>query len=204
MLAIAVVVVGIGAIGVAEGSRAFWYLSRASGCVAYVLLWASVVWGLLLSTGTGRLWMRPPQLLDLHQFLGALSAGFACFHALVLIGDDYVSFPLRAIVVPWAGTYEPWLVACGQLALWLTLVLIGSFHVRRRIGGQAWRRLHYASFAAFWLAFAHGILLGTDRATLWATLMHLGTAAPVCFLSIYRVLSTATIRRVLIEDMRIA
>ena len=88
--------IGIGTTGIAEGSTSFWYLSRASGFVAYVLLWGSVMWGLLLSTGTGRRWMRPPQLLDAHQFLSTAAVGFASFHGLVLMGDRYVSFPLRA------------------------------------------------------------------------------------------------------------
>jgi len=37
--------IGLGTTGIAEGSTSFWYLSRASGFVAYVLLWGSVVWG---------------------------------------------------------------------------------------------------------------------------------------------------------------
>ncbi|MEQ1909330.1 MAG: hypothetical protein ABMA15_10935, partial [Vicinamibacterales bacterium] len=93
-------VIGLGATGLAEGSTSFWYLSRTSGFVAYMLLWGSVMWGLLLSTGTGRRWMRPPHLLDAHQFLSAAALGFASFHSLVLMGDRYVSFPLLAIVVP--------------------------------------------------------------------------------------------------------
>lgn len=103
----------------------------ATGFVAYLLLWGSVIWGLLLSTGTGRAWMRPPQLLDAHQFLSAAGAGFACFHGLVLMGDRYVSFPLRAVVLPFGGSYDSLLVACGQLAAWLSLLLIASFHVGR-------------------------------------------------------------------------
>ncbi len=67
-------------------------------------------------------------------------------------GSPYVSFPLLAIVVPFAGEHEPWLVGLGQAALWLSLLLIGSFRVRRHIGGQAWRTLHYASFVAFGFA----------------------------------------------------
>ena len=145
-------VIGIGAAGLAAGTTSFWYLSRATGFVAYLLLWGSVTWGLLLSTGTGRAWMRPAQLLDAHQFLSALGVGFACFHGLVLMGDRYVSFSLRAVILPFGGSYEPLLVALGQIALWLSLLLIASFHVRRQIGGRVWRRLHYASFVAFWLA----------------------------------------------------
>jgi predicted ferric reductase len=197
-LATAGFVVGIGAAGLAGGTTSFWYLSRASGFVAYLLLWGSVMWGLLLSTGIGRAWMRPPQLLDAHQFLSTVSVGFASFHGLVLMGDRYIRFPLRAVVVPFAASYEPLLVACGQIAIWLSVLLIASFHVRRRIGGRAWRGLHYASFAAFWLAFVHGILLGTETATVWATCLYLATAGSVIFLSLHRILSTASVRDLLL------
>ncbi|MEQ1756733.1 MAG: hypothetical protein ABL986_00310 [Vicinamibacterales bacterium] len=182
--------IGVGATGITEGSTSFWYLSRASGFVAYLLLWGSVMWGLLLSTGTGRSWMRPPLLLDAHQFLSAAAVGFASFHGLVLMGDRFVSFSFLAIVVPFAGSYEPLLVACGQIAIWLSVLLIASFHLRRHLGGQVWRRLHYASFVAFWLAWVHGLALGSERATLWASLLYLGTVASVIFLTLYRVLST--------------
>jgi predicted ferric reductase len=191
-------VIGIGATGLAAGTTSFWYLSRATGFVAYLLLWGSVTWGLLLSTGTGRAWMRPPQLLDAHQFLSAAGVGFACFHSLVLMGDRYVSFPLRAVILPFGGSYEPLLVALGQIAVWLSLMLIGSFHVRRHIGGRAWRRLHYVSFVAFWLAVAHGLLLGTERTTVWANVVYLTTASVVTFLTFYRVFATERLQTVLV------
>lgn len=189
--------IGVGATGVASGSTSFWYLSRASGFVTYLLLWGSVVWGLSLSTGTGRTWARPAQLLGAHEFLSTLSVGFACFHGLILMGDRYVPFSLQAVIIPFAGHHEPLLVACGQLALWMSLLLIASFHVRRRIGGRMWRRLHYASFIAFWLAFVHGVLVGSETATVWATVLYLGTSATVLFLTMHRVLSTARLQVVL-------
>ena len=132
------------------------------------------------------------------RFLGTAAVGFASFHGLVLMGDRYVSFPLRAIVVPFAADYEPVLVAGGQIAFWLSALLIGSFHVRRQIGGRVWRRLHYASFVAFWLAFVHGLALGSESATLWASFLYLGTAAPVLFLSLQRVLPMPSLCRLLI------
>jgi predicted ferric reductase len=191
-------VIGIGATDLSAGSTSFWYLSRATGFVAYLLLWGSVTWGLLLSTRMGRAWMRPPQLLDAHQFLSAAGAGFACFHSLVLLGDRYVSFPLRAVLLPFGGSYEPLLVAFGQIAAWLSLLLIASFHVRRHIGGRVWRRLHDASFVAFWLAVAHGLLLGTERRTVWANIVYLTTASVVTFLTFYRVLVAEGVQSVLV------
>lgn len=204
MLAAGGFVVGTGATGLAEGTTSFWYLSRASGFVAYLLLWGSVTWGLLLSTKTGRAWMRPPQLLDAHQFLSAVGMGFGGFHGFVLMGDRYVSFTLRAIIVPFGGSYEPLLVAMGQIALWLPLLLIASFHVRRHIGGRMWRRLHYASFAAFWLAFAHGLLLGSERTTVWANVLYATTASIVIFLTFYRVLATTRLQSMLIGSDAVA
>lgn len=181
--------IGVGATGIADGSPTFWLLSRASGIVAYLLLWGSVLWGLLLSTGTGRSWMRPPLLLDAHQFLSTAAIGFAGFHGFVLLGDRFVSFPLAAILVPFASEHETLLVALGQLALWLSLLLIISFHVRRQIGAQVWRWLHYASFVAFVFAALHGLALGSESKTVWASAVYLGTLAPVVFLTFYRVFS---------------
>ena len=34
--------------------------------------------------------------------------------------------------------------------------------MRKRIGQRGWRRLHYASFAAFVLALGHALTAGTD------------------------------------------
>jgi hypothetical protein len=190
--------IGVATSGVAADTTSFWYLSRASGFVAYLLLWGSVIAGLLLSSGLGRGWMRPPQLLDVHQFLSTVGVGFASFHGLVLMGDRYLSFPLRAVVLPFASRHEPLLVASGQIAIWLSVLLIVSFHVRRHIGGRAWRRLHYASFAAFWLAVLHGALLGTDTRTLWAAGTYLATAGAVTFLTLHRMLSTGPMRDMLV------
>ena len=91
-------------------------------------------------------------------------------------------------------------VAAGlrQIAAWLSLLLIASFHVRRHIGGRAWRRLHYASFVAFWLAVAHGLLLGTERTTVWANVLYLATTSVVTFLTFYRGLVTEGARSVLV------
>jgi hypothetical protein len=192
--------VALGMTGIAEGSTSFWYLSRASGFVAYVLLWGSVMWGLLLSSGIGRRWMPPPQLLEAHQFLSTAAIGFASFHGLILMGDRYMSFPFTAIVVPFASSYEPLLVACGQVGFWLSVLLIVSFHVRRWIGGRAWRRLHYASFAAFWMAFIHGLLLGSDSATSWASVLYLAAGTSVVFFTLSRVLSIEHVHGVLARN----
>ncbi len=186
-LAVAGFVLGVGITGLAGQTRSFWYLSRSAGFVAYLLLWGSMVWGLLLSSKVGQGRLRPPALLDAHEFLSNVSLGFAFFHSLVLMGDRYLSFPLQAILVPFASTYEPVLVAAGQLGLWFSLFVSLSFLVRKRIGQRRWRQLHMVSFVAYWIVLLHAIVLGTDTPLLVVKLFYLVTAAPVIFLTFFRI-----------------
>jgi hypothetical protein len=200
-LAAAGLVLGIGVTGLAGETKSFWYLSRAAGFVAYLLLWGSVVWGLLLSSKIGQGRLRPPALFDAHRFLSYIALGFAFFHGLVLIGDRYLSFPLNAVLVPFASVYKPTLVAAGQLALWLSLLVSLSFLVQKRIGRRAWRSLHYASFAAYSLALMHSIWLGSESYLLVVKAMYLLTAEAVIFLTAYRIATRSNQKRMLAEEM---
>jgi predicted ferric reductase len=188
-LAAAGLAIGVGITGLAGDTKSFWYLSRSSGFVAYLLLWGSVAWGLLLTTKLVKGKVHPATLLNAHQFLSNLGLGFALFHGLVLMGDHYLSFPLAAVLVPLAGTYEPLLVAFGQIALWLSLLLILSFYVRRQIGQKVWRLFHYLSFVAYFAVLAHAVILGTDSGLLGIKLLYAATAGVVIFLTLYRILS---------------
>lgn len=184
-LAVAGFILGVGAAGKAGETQSFWYLSRSAGLVAYALLWGSVVWGLLLSARPGGR-LRPPALFDAHQFLSNVGLGFAFFHALVLIGDRYASFPLSAILAPFAGTYKPALVALGQIALWLSLFLSLSYLVRKQIGQKRWRAFHYLSYGAYWLALLHSVAMGSDTNLLWVRWMYIATGLTVALFTAYR------------------
>jgi predicted ferric reductase len=186
-LAAAGLLLGIGVLGVAGNTKSFWYLSRSSGFVAYLLLWGSVVWGLLLSSKISNRLMRPFTLLDAHQFLSNVAIGFALFHGLILMGDRFLSFSLGAVLVPFAGEYEPLLVAAGQLGMWLSLLLVLSFYVRRWTGHKAWRFLHYSSFLGYWMVLIHAVMLGTDTKLPWVQLFYLLTGGVVIFLTYYRI-----------------
>ena len=51
---------------VGEGAKGYWFLSCASGVTAYVLFWASMMMGLLMSTKTTRLWSTGPTFMAMH------------------------------------------------------------------------------------------------------------------------------------------
>jgi predicted ferric reductase len=169
--------------------KAYWYLSRSSAFVAYILLWLSMVFGLLMTNKLARVWPGGPTAFDLHQHASLLGLAFALFHALILLGDRYIQATLFQVLVPFQYSgYEPLWVGLGQAAFYGLAIVGLSFYVKDRIGRRAWRLIHFLSFAIFVLALMHGIWSGSDSATDLARAVYWGSGGSVLFLTIYRVL----------------
>lgn len=172
-----------------DGS-AFWFLSRSSAFVAYLLLWGAMMLGLAITNRMARLWPGGPIAFDLHQHLSLLGLGTGMFHALILLGDPYMHYSLGGILIPFRalGYREQW-VGMGQLGIYILAIVVLSFYVRKRLGNAAWRAIHFLSFTAFILALFHGLQSGTDSAALWAQVIYWSTGASVLLMTIYRVLA---------------
>jgi hypothetical protein len=113
---------------VGPSPKAYWYLARATGFVAYLLLWLSVVLGLLITGRLSRLWPGGPTTVDLHQFSGLLGLAFALLHGGVLLGDQYVGFTPLQLLLPFAAAgYRPLAVGLGQVAFYVGLLVALSF-----------------------------------------------------------------------------
>ncbi len=177
-----------------EEPTAFWYLSRASAMVAYLLAWLSMVLGVSMTNKLARLWPSGPVAFDLHQHTSLLSIAFALFHALILMGDKYIAYTLPQLLLPGASVnYKPLEVGLGQAALYLMVVVGLSFYVRKQITQKVWRLVHYLSFILFILVMAHGILSGTDSGAGWATSIYWVTGGGLLFLIIYRLLMMSSL-----------
>jgi predicted ferric reductase len=169
---------------------AFWYLSRGSALSAYLLLWLSMVLGLGITNKMARLWPGAPTAFELHQYASLLGLSFGFFHALILLGDQYIRYNLAQIALPFASqNYKPFEVGLGQLALYMSVMVTASFYIRREIGQRTWRLIHFASFAIYLLVLIHGISGGTDTSSFWATWMYWATGGSLLFLLFYRILS---------------
>jgi len=167
-------------------TSAFWYMARSGGIVAYLLLWLSTVWGLTLSTKITDGLVPAPIAYGLHEFLSIGAVLFTVVHAVVLLGDEYIQFNLWHLTVPFIAPYEPLWTGLGVIGLYMTVILTGSFYVRKRIGQKLWRKMHYLAFAGYALALLHGLMAGTDSATDGFRLMYLGTGFIVLFLTYFR------------------
>jgi predicted ferric reductase len=146
--------------------KAYWYLSRTSGVVAYLLVWVSVALGVAIKNKMAQAWPGGPTAVDLHQFASLFALALSVFHALILLGDRYANYAPAQIVTPFAINNPPALwTGLGQVGLYLMLPVSFSFYARRYIGFKLWRLIHYASFIIYLFVTAHGLFAGTDTST---------------------------------------
>ena len=145
----------------------FWLLARASGLLAFALLTASVLAGLVVKTRPFGLAVKPRTATDLHRFLAVLGLGAVALHGAALVLDQTVRISPIALVVPGLVPYRPVWSSLGVIAFELMALVYASFFLRRRIGARAWRRLHWLTYAVFGLAVAHGLAAGTDSSRPW-------------------------------------
>jgi predicted ferric reductase len=164
----------------------YWYLSRAAGFTAYLLLFASVVTGIATSTRLGARLKLGNLPFDLHRFLSLLAVAFTVFHVYILLGDGYANYSVWQLSVPFLSPYRTLSVAVGMFAFFAMLLVVGSFYVRRFIGYRAWRTLHVATFGLYAAATAHGLYAGTDTGAWWARDIYLLTVAGVLLATAYR------------------
>lgn len=168
--------------------QTLWYVTRAAGMIAYLLLWLSTVWGLAVSSKILDPVLERTFTYDFHEFLSLLAIGFVTLHVAVLLGDRYLPFSLAEILIPFIAPYRPLWVGVGVIAFYLTLLVSITFYIRRWIGTKTFRVIHIASFVSFFGAALHGLLSGTDSPLAAAQWMYAGTSLVVVFLTVYLVI----------------
>jgi methionine sulfoxide reductase heme-binding subunit len=163
-----------------------WYVARAGGMLAYVLLSGSVILGLLLSMKTKLPGWPRFAVEDVHRFVGLLAGTFILIHVGALLVDSYVPFSLANVLIPGSDSYRPVSVAFGIVAAELLAALALTNHYRKALPYGFWRRAHYLNFAVWLLALVHGLAAGTDRNTMWALALYIGTASVIAGLTASR------------------
>jgi methionine sulfoxide reductase heme-binding subunit len=143
-------------------SQVWWYVARASGIIAWLLLTASVIWGILLATDAFPRRRRPAWILDLHRWLGGLTIGFVAAHIAALVADNYTHFDLAAVTIPFASPWRSGAVALGVLAAWTLVAVELTSLGRRHLPRSVWRAVHLTSYASFLLTSLHAAFAGTD------------------------------------------
>ena len=87
-------------------SHLWWYVARAGGLTAWVLLALSTAAG--VATATRVLGRRVPSswLLAVHRFLGGLAVTFVVVHVVGVVADTWVHFGVVDVLVPFASGWR--------------------------------------------------------------------------------------------------
>lgn len=150
-----------------SSSPALWYLTRSSGLVALMLLTATTLIGVLTAMRwRNRRWPRFA-VAGLHRNLTLLALAFIGTHVVTTVADTYTPIGVRDVLVPFLSSYRPVWVGLGALALDLLLAITITSLLRKHIGYRTWRALHWAAYATWPLALAHGLGSGSDARFGW-------------------------------------
>ena len=161
-----------------------WLAIRATGVTAWGLLTAVVLLGLLLRTRLLGSSIKPPSLLGMHRWLGALALGFLAVHMALLLVDPVVAFSIPQLFIPGIAPWEPFAVALGVTAMWLMVPVSVVGRVRQRLGRNGARifaKTHLIAYSAWPLATAHYVLAGTDAMTEWSVGLIIAASALLIF-----------------------
>lgn len=169
-----------------------WYIARASGIVAWVLVTAAVVWGLVLSQRPLPQ-PRPAWVLDLHRFLGGIGLVFIAVHVGAIALDEFVGFDWSDLFVPMASAWRPGAVAWGIVAVYLVVAVEITSLLMRRLPRRVWHAVHLGSFVVFLATTIHALEAGTDAGVLRA--FAVGASVLVAGLAVVRVLRPRARRR---------
>jgi len=171
------------------GPSVLWYLTRATGAVALLLLTGSLVLGIAdvrrLSSAS---W--PRFVVDsLHRSVSLLALVFLVVHILTSVLDSYVSISVVNAVVPFTGSYRPLWLGLGAVSFDLMVAVVITSLLRGRVGYRAWRAVHWAAYACWPLALVHGLGTGSDVKSSWLLVLSVVCALAVLAAVLSRVLS---------------
>jgi len=163
----------------------FWLAARATGLVAFGLLTFQVLIGLLLSHPKNKsTWKLSKRVFPWHDHLWVFVTAFLIVHVLSLVADPKSHVGLIGAFIPGLSEYRSVPVALGTLGLYALLVTAVSARYTKLLPPGVWLRLHRLSIVVFAMAWAHGVLAGTDTPTL--RLAYIATGVFVALAAAYR------------------
>lgn len=129
--------------------------AHVAGYIAYVLMFGTVVWGTLTTSGTVRRSVRRQTIYGTHMVLSIMALSSTALHAMShLFKKSNPMSPLRELV-PFMSEFH---VTLGVLAFELMVLAAVSVWIQRRLSYHRWHALHRIAYPAYILVIAHVLL----------------------------------------------
>lgn len=164
-----------------------WYTTRAAGITSYLLLFLSLVSGMLIGLKVIPTRARP-MLTFIHTTGGWFGFLFGTLHGLILLDDQYVGYSISDIFIPFTARTDAFLNGMGTISLYCLLLVMISSDLIKKIGRRVWKAIHFITFPCFVMAMYHGMALGSDTSTSWMKMIYLSTGVIVFSLLTLRIM----------------
>jgi sulfoxide reductase heme-binding subunit YedZ len=147
--------------------------------VALLLLTITVALGVLdVRRVSSTRW--PRFVLDsLHRNVSLLAMSFLALHVLTSVLDSFAPISLIDAFLPFAGSYRPFWLGLGAVALDLLIAVTITSLLRRRLGYGSWRAVHWLTYASWPIALLHGLGTGSDVKASWLLALSIACLAAV-------------------------
>jgi DMSO/TMAO reductase YedYZ heme-binding membrane subunit len=145
----------------------YWFITRATGAVALVLLTVSVCLG-IAEIRRSRPRGLPRFVIDsLHRSASLLAVVFLVVHIATTLLDGFAPISLLDSVTGFTSSYRSVWLGLGAVASDLMIAVTITSLVRQRLGYRTWRLIHWLAYASWPLALVHGYGTGTDTRAAW-------------------------------------
>lgn len=127
-------------------------VAALAGYVSYGLMWLTLVWGIVTTTGWAMKFIRRTTVYGGHMTLAITTLAFTLFHAITYIFQTQQQFSIIDAFVPFAGEAE---VAIGIVAFELALAVAVSVWFQRKLTYRRWHLVHFIAYPVFALSLIH-------------------------------------------------
>lgn len=148
-------------------NEALWALGRGTGVVALVMFTVTLVLGILTRSGRPMLGLGRFGVAEVHRTAALTGTGLVAVHLVSLFLDPYAQLKVIDFLVPFVGSYRPFWLGLGTLAVDLLVVITVVSLLRERVGPRVFKGVHWATYALWPIALAHALGNGSDNGSPW-------------------------------------
>lgn len=148
-------------------NEALWALGRGTGVVALVMFTVTLVLGILTRSGRPMLGLGRFGVAEVHRTAALTGTGLVAVHLVSLFLDPYAQLKVVDFVAPFVGSYRPFWLGLGTLAVDLLVVITVVSLLRERVGPRVFKAVHWATYALWPIALTHALGNGSDNGSPW-------------------------------------
>jgi sulfoxide reductase heme-binding subunit YedZ len=149
------------------GPSWFWYATRGLGIATLIVLTATVVLGI----GTAMRWSAESTpgfvLANLHRNLSLVALLLILGHVVTTVLDPYAHITVRDAIIPIGAAYRPAWLGLGVVGAEILVAVAASSLLRRVVGAEVWRLIHWGAYGSWPLSVVHGLGTGSDSQAPW-------------------------------------